>query len=80
MTVFQRQLKQFIIFSLNIIFFCVFYPISIIGGINSIRSNSNWLSEILHQLTDQMRNFDAGQNKLNAKIDLLFQKVLNWRN
>ena len=45
------------------------------GGINTIRSNSNWLSEIVTQLTDQMRNFDAGQTKLNAKFDLILDKV-----
>ena len=45
------------------------------GGINTIRSNSNWLSELISQLTDQMRNFDAGQKKLEAKFDLLMEKV-----
>lgn len=46
------------------------------GGINTIRSNSNWLSELISQLTDQMRNFDAAQKKMEAKFDLLFEKVL----
>lgn len=45
------------------------------GGINTIRSNSTWISELISQLTDQMRNFDAGQRKLEAKFDLLMEKV-----
>ena len=59
-------------------FFFFFSLISIYlfsGGINTIRSNTNWLSEILTQLTDQMRNFDAAQTKLNAKCDLILEKV-----
>lgn len=46
------------------------------GGINSVRSNSNWMSEIINQLTDQMRNFEPGQSKLHAKLDMLVEKVL----
>lgn len=46
------------------------------GGINSIRSNSNWLSEIITQLTDQMRSFEAAQTKMNAKFDLVLDKVI----
>ena len=45
------------------------------GGINTIRANSNWLSELISQLTDQMRNFDFGQKKLEAKMDLIVEKV-----
>ena len=45
------------------------------GGINTIRSNSTWLSEIISQLTDQMRNFDASQKKLEAKCELILEKV-----
>lgn len=46
------------------------------GGINTIRSNAIWLSELISQLTDQMRNFDAGQKNLNVKFDLILEKVL----
>lgn len=45
------------------------------GGINTVRSNSTWLSELISQLTDQMRNFDAAQKKVEAKFDLLLEKV-----
>ena len=46
------------------------------GGINTIRSNSTWLSELISQLTDQMRNFDAGQKKIEARFDVLMEKVI----
>lgn len=45
------------------------------GGINTIRSNSTWLSELISQFTDQMRNFDASQKKLDAKFDVILDKV-----
>lgn len=50
------------------------------GGINTIRSNATWLAELISQLTDQMRNFDSGQRKLDAKFDLILEKVRLWRN
>lgn len=45
------------------------------GGINTIRSNSNWLSELISLLTDQMRNFDCGQKKIESKLDFIVEKV-----
>ena len=49
------------------------------GGINSVRSNSNWISEILTQLTDHMRNFESGQSKLDAKYNLILEKVNKFK-
>lgn len=46
-----------------------------IGGINTIRSNTNWISEIVSRLTDEMRNFEASQSHLNAKYDVIIEKV-----
>ena len=34
------------------------------------------MSELLNQLSDHMRNFLDGQNKLNAKYELLLEKVI----
>lgn len=46
------------------------------GGINTIRSNSIWMSELISQLTDQMRNFHSGQKKIEAKLELILEKVI----
>ena len=55
--------------------YLVLFLCHVLGGINSIRSNSNWMSELLNQLSDHMRNFIDGQNKMSAKYEILLEKV-----
>ena len=50
------------------------------GGINTIRSNSALMAELISQLTDQMRNFDAGQKKMESRIEILIDKVFIYTN